>query len=257
MHRYAKRKVLKMKPPIYQIFGSENSLDADLVFFIEEMPNTVVEKLALSKELSQSITSFFPEKELNTNLAVCKNGHLTEVYKGTTDELNNALFYTYDFHKQNKENQITKLLVRDVNLKFLRSTRIILSFVSKTEYRVLVKKALNGNLQERIQALENLDLTKIVSFGKGKNNNDIIKSIAFQLGQCIALHKGKELYTKNQIAEHFPDLRKYLFREENVNLNDLQKELLYFIELLKTRSLNMKNMSEYKYEDKNDFSYAK
>lgn len=246
-----------MTTPIYQIFGSENSFDVDLVFFIQKMPETILEKLSLSKKLSESITSFFPEKELNTNLAVCKNGHLTEVYKGTTDELNNALFYTYDFHKQNQENQITKLLVRDVDLKFLRSTRMILSFASKTEYRVLVKNALKENLSEKMNVLQNLDLTKIVSFGKGKNNSDIIKSIAFQLGQCIALQEGKELYTKNQIAEHFPELKKYLFREENVNLNDLQKGLLYFVELLKTRSLNMKNTSEYKYEDENDFNYAK
>ncbi|MBW1655344.1 hypothetical protein [Flavobacterium quisquiliarum] len=239
-----------MKPSIYQIFGSENSLDVDLVFFIEKIPETIVGKLALSKELSQSIVSFFPEKVINANLAVCKNGHLTEVYKGTTDELNNALFYTYDFHKQKQENQIVKLLVRDVDLKFLRSTRIILSFVSKTEYRVLVKNALKGNLSEKINVLEKLDLTKIISFGKGKNNNDIIKSIAFQLGQCMALQENKELYTKNQIAEHFPELRKYLFREENVNLNDLQKGLLYFVELLKTRSLNMKKTFEYRYKKK-------
>ena len=134
---------------------------------------------------------------------------------------------------------------------------MILSFASKTEYRVLVKNALKENLSEKMNVLQNLDLTKIVSFGKGKNNSDIIKSIAFQLGQCIALQEGKELYTKNQIAEHFPELKKYLFREENVNLNDLQKGLLYFVELLKTRSLNMKNTSEYKYEDENDFNYAK
>ncbi|MFB9076622.1 hypothetical protein ACFFLS_25435 [Flavobacterium procerum] len=246
-----------MKPPIYQIFGSENSLDVDLVFFIEKMPETILEKLALSKQLSQSIISFFPEKEINANLAVSQNGHLIEVYKGTTDELNNALFYTYDFHSQKQENQIAKLLIRDVDLKFLRSTRMILSFASKTEYRVLVKDALKGNLSEKMNVLQNLDLTKNISFGKGKNNHDIIKSIAFQLGQCMALQDNKELYTKNQIADCFPELRKYLFREENVNLNDLQKGLLHFVELLKIRSLNMRNTSEYKYEDENDFVYAK
>jgi hypothetical protein len=66
----------------------------------------------------------------------------------------------------------------------------------------------------------------------------------------MALQENKELYTKNQIAEHFPELRKYLFREENVNLNDLQKGLLYFVELLKTRSLNMKKTFEYRYKKK-------
>lgn len=245
-----------MNQPIYQIFGSENSLDVDLVFFIEEMPETIVEKLALSKELSQVISSFFPKKVINANLAVCQKGHLTEVYKGTTDELNNALFYTYDFHKQKHENQITKLLMRDIDLKFLRSARMILSFMSKTEYRVLVKSALKGNLTEKINVLQNLDLSKIVSLGKGQNNQDVIKSIAFQLGQAIALQEGKELYTKNQIATYFPDLREYLFREENISFNDLQKRLFHFVELLKTRMITMKNTSEYKYEDENNFDYA-
>jgi len=246
-----------MNTPIYQIFGSENSLDVDVVFFVEQMPETIVEKLALSKEFSKLITSFFPEKGINANLAVCKNGHLVEVYKGTTDELNNALFHTYDFHEQKQENQIAKLLVRDVDLKFLRSTRMILSFLSKTQYRVLVKKALTGNLHEKIQALETINLSDITSFGKDKNSQDILKSIAFQLGQTIALQEGKELYTKNQIAASFPDLRKYLFREGNVDLNDLQKWLYTFTEILKTRSALMKNTFEYKYEDENDFNYAK
>jgi hypothetical protein len=246
-----------MNTPIYQMFGSENSLDADVVFFVKEMPEKIVEKLALSKEFSKTITSFFPEKVINANLAVLKNGHLTEVYKGTTDELNNALLYTYQFHEQKQENQITKLLVRDVDLKFLRSSRMILSFVSKTEYRVLVKKALKGNLNEKIQALETINLSAIASFEKEKNSPDSIKSIAFQLGQTIALQEGKEFYTKNQIAASFPDLRKYLSREENVDLNDLQKWLSTFIEILKTRLPLMKNTSEYKYEDENDFNYAK
>lgn len=239
-----------MKLPIYQIFGSENSLDLDLVFFIEEMPETILEKLSLSKELSQSITSFFPEKEINANLAVQKNGHLVEVYKGTTDELNNALFYTYKNHNQKFENQITKLLVRDIDLKFLRSTRMILSFLSKTEHRILIKNVLKGDLDEKILALEKIDLNQIASFGKNTNHLDLLKSIAFQLGQAISLHEGKELYTKNEIANAFPDLKKYLFREENTDFENLQKRLSNFITILKDRSLKMKNKSEYKYENK-------
>lgn len=245
-----------MNTPTYQIFGSENSLDADLVFFVEEMPQTIAEKLALSKEFSKSVASCFPEKEINPNLAVCQNGHLTAVYKGTTDELNNALFHTYNFHEQKQQNQITKLLVRDIDLKFLRSTRMILSFMSKTAYRVLVKKALKGVLDEKIQALETIKVSRITSFGKDKSSCDILKSVAFQLGQTIALCEGKELYTKNEIAACFPDLRKYLFREKDATAQDLQKRLLLFVELLKYRSLTMKNTSEYKYEDENDFNCA-
>jgi hypothetical protein len=81
--------------------------------------------------------------------------------------------------------------------------------------------------------------------------------MAFQIGQTIALQEGKELYTKNHIADYFPDLREYLFRDENVNFDHLKKWLLIFVELLKIRTLRMKNTSEYKYEDENDFNYAK
>lgn len=240
-----------MKLPVYQIFGSENSLDLDLVFFIEEMPETIAEKLSLTKELSQSIILFFPEKEINANLAVQRNGHLVGVYKGTTDELNNALFYTYQNHHQKFGNQITKLLVRDVDLKFLRSARMILSFLSKTEYRSMIKSSLKGDLDEKIQALEKIDLEQLSSFGKNTNLLDIQKSIAFQLGQAISLHEGKELYTKNEIANAFPDLKKYLSREENTDFENLQKWLFSFITILKNRSSKMKNKSEYKYENEN------
>ncbi|KRD12683.1 hypothetical protein ASE21_01910 [Flavobacterium sp. Root901] len=242
-----------MKTPIYQIFGSENSLDVDLVFFIEKMPETILEKLSLSKELTDFIKINFPEKVVNANLAVCKNGHLTEVYKGTTDELNNSLFYTYDFHQQQFKNQIDILLKRDVDLKFLRSSRMILSFLSKTEYRVEIKNALKSNLNEKMQILENIDLNKISSFGKNTNYQDVLKSIAFQLGQSISLDEGKELYTKNQIAESFPELKKYLFREEKSDCENLEKWLMKFVEILQTRMPKMQRFSEYKYEEINKF----
>lgn len=242
-----------MKKPVYQIFGSENSLDVDLVFFVEEMPETILEKLSLAKEFTNSIAADFPEKVINANLAVCQNGHLVEVYKGTTDELNNSLFYTYNFHQQQHHNQINRLLQRDVDLKFLRSTRMVLSFLSKTEYRVSVKSALKSDLNEKIQVLEKIDLKEISSFGKNTNKQDVLKSIAFQLGQSILLDGGKEVYTKNQIAEGFPELRKYLFREQNTDNDNLQQCLFKFVEILKNRMPKMVKFSEYKYEDVNNF----
>lgn len=98
-----------------------------------------------------------------------------------------------------------------------------------------------------------IHLNTITSFGRDKSTPDILKSIAFQLGQTIALQEGKELYTKNQIAACFPNLRHCLSREENVDFEDLQKHLLIFTDFLKIRSLTMKNTLEYNYEDKKDF----
>jgi len=245
-----------MKLPIYQFFGSEDSLDVDVVFFIEEMPATLLEKLQLSKKCSQSLETFFPEKEINGNLAVFKNGNLVEVYKGTTDELNNALFTTYDHHKQAYDNQVSHLLQRDVDLKFLRSTRMILSFLSKTSYRTIIKQALKATIIEKAKVLEVIDLNTFSATEK-TDSKAVLKAIAFQLGQSIALSEGQELYTKSEIGSYLPDLRKYLYREENVDLEPLQKVLLLFIALLKNRITTMKNLSEYKYEELHKVNHAK
>lgn len=246
-----------MKLAIYQLFGSENSTDVDVVFFIENMPETIGERLLLSKIYSELIAPIFPEKVINANLAVCENGRLACVYKGTTDELNNSLFLTYANHKQQHPNQITRLLKRDIDLKFLRSARMVLSFLSKTEYREAVKKALKGDLNDKIEVLNSIDFTSISYFGKEKDSKGILKSIAFQFGQSILLHEESEVYTKNQIGTRFPELKKYLDRAESPGLKSLQNVLEEFVAILEIRLPAMKIMTEYKYEDKNDLDCAK
>jgi hypothetical protein len=236
-----------MKTPIYQLFGSENSLDIDVVFFVEEMPETIAEKLLLSKKYGQLLIDKFPEKIINTNLAKISNGYLIDVYKGTTDELNNALFYTYDLHEQEYKKQIDILLIRDINLKFLRSCRMILSFLSKTKYRTLIKEALNGDIHQKIITLERIDLNCITDFGKGQNSVEIKKTIAFQLGQILALENGKELYTKNLIIDYYPALQDYLLRSENTNFVTLVNYLNQYIKILKSRVSYMRQTTEYKY----------
>ena len=41
-----------------------------------------------------------------------------------------------------------------------------------------------------------------------------MKTLAFQIGQALALHQGIELYTKRAIAEYYPELKDYLYRED-------------------------------------------
>jgi hypothetical protein len=204
--------------------------------------------LALSKKLSEELFSIYPQKVINANLAECKNGHITKVYKGTTDELNNALYFTYDLHEQKFDNQIQRLLLRDVDLKFLRSSRMILSFLSKTHYRTRIKEALKATIHQKLRVLEEIDLLTVSDFGKGQNLTDTLKSIAFQIGQSIALHQGKELYTKDEIAANFPDLKDYLYRKEIVNFITLQTWLSKYNLILKERSLEMLHLMEYTYE---------
>lgn len=236
-----------MKGLKYQFFGSADSQDVDVVFFIDTMPDTILEKLNLSKEYSAVLQPEFPSKTINANLAVLENGIVKQVYKGTADELNNALYNTYTFHKQYFENQIQRLLSRDIDLKFLRSSRMILSFLSKTKYRAIIKEALRNNLHHKLQVLKEIDLATITDFGKSQNTVDIFKSIAFQIGQSVALHNGAEYYTKSQIAESFPELRNYLAREVNLDLAKLQFWLVKYIVILEFRAKTMKILEEYDY----------
>lgn len=230
----------------YQIFGSANSLDLDLVFLLDELPTSILDRLNLAKELSKNLQPTYPEKVINANLAVCKDGVLVDVYKGTTDELNNAMYETYNLHKQVLENQIKRPLKRDVDLKFLRSTRMLLMYLSKTKYRIVVKPALRGSLETKIETLKLIELTCITDFSKSKIDKDIVKSIAFQIGQSIALHYQNEFYTKNQIAKGYPDLAKYLQRED-ADLTHLEYYWKVFITILKIRSKTMIRTHEYKY----------
>ncbi|MFK7079467.1 hypothetical protein V3470_13555 [Flavobacterium oreochromis] len=240
-------KISLMNSLNYQIFGSQDSQDVDVVFFIDKMPETIQEKLNLSKEYSAILQPEFPTKNINPNLAVLENGIVKHVYKGTVDELNNALYYTYGLHNQKFDNQIVKSLPRDIDLKFLRSSRMILSFLSKTKYRIPIKVALRNNLQHKVQVLKEIDLATLANFGKSKNEIAILKSIAFQIGQSMALHNGKECYTKSQIADCFPELRSYLAREINSDLSNLQFWLIKYVEILEIRATKMNFLEEYEY----------
>lgn len=235
--------------PIYQIFGSQNSLDVDVVFFVDKIPDTINNAANLCKQYSELLISTSDKnKKTNANLAVVQNGNLQDVFKGTVDELNNALFYTYALHEQKHVNQITKLSVRDINLKYLRCARMILSFLTKTTYRGIIKQALNTNIQTKLEVFKNIDLNKIVDFGKNADVTEIKKTIAFQLGQTILLNRGIEVYTKDEVASNFKVLKPYLYRDESTNFTDLQNALNTFIITLEERIPFMKNTTEYKYQ---------
>lgn len=53
-----------MKPLKYQFFGSADSQDVDVVFFVDSMPETILDKLNLSKEYSAVLQTEFRSKTL-------------------------------------------------------------------------------------------------------------------------------------------------------------------------------------------------
>jgi hypothetical protein len=128
----------------YQIFGSASSEDLDVVFFVKEL-GSIAENSSTAKELATQLAlRLNTKKRINPNLAIVSDGKLTAVYKGTVDELNNALFHTYALHQQEFPIQITVLLPRDLELKIIRCARTMLSYFTKTARRAEVKSALSS-----------------------------------------------------------------------------------------------------------------
>jgi hypothetical protein len=234
--------------PTYQIFGSENSTDVDIVFFVDKIPNTIIDAANLCKQYCSSLELDYNKKKLNANLAVKQNGILKDVFKGTSDELNNALYHTYKHHQQKHEQQISRLLMRDINLKYLRCSRMILSFLTKTSFRNNIKTALDSTIQTKLEVLKNIDLNLIIDFGRNANIIEIKKTIAFQLGQTLLLNDGIEVYTKNEVADKINILKPYLLRDTQTNFNDLQQTLNTYIITLEKRIPLMNSTIEYKYQ---------
>lgn len=207
----------------YQIFGSASSEDLDVVFFVKSL-GSIAENAAQAKQYASQLTDELgQQKTINPNLAIVSEGKLVAVFKGTVDELNNALFHTFDLHKQAYPKQIMQLLPRDVELKIIRCTRTVLSYFTKTVWREPVKHALSGDIREKIVCLEKLG---IISYGdevNGISRMQFMKTVAFQMGQTLALMDGVECYTKESIAQQYPQLTPYLQRNKNADVVPLHE----------------------------------
>ena len=196
----------------YQIFGSEDSIDLDIVFFVDELGSTH-ENLIRAKSLANDFKlSKGIDRKINPNLATLQAGHLTSVYKGTVDELNNALFHTYPLHVQDYPVFIQHPLPRDKALKLLRTLRKTLSFFTKSKHRKEIKLALRNGFAAQIGFLKTVDLTDISLHPH--NEKDCWKVMMFSIAQVIALKSGKEIYTKREVIRAFPKLKRTMERQE-------------------------------------------
>ncbi|CAG7580058.1 MAG: gp208 [uncultured marine phage] len=219
----------------FQIFGSESSLDLDCMCFVDEIPSIQESHDLCDKytEYIQDITK--TDKEINTNICVIKKGIVVETFKGTADEVNNSLYLTYDLHDQHFPLMISRLIPRDVELKILRTCRVILSFWSRSEFRPQVKSALRGDIYQKMETLK----IKFEDVSVEKRNvkiDDYFKVMAFQLGQTIGLIDGIELYSKESIMEQYPDLEPFLMRRGDRPFDILEKYKTELLSKIKDRN---------------------
>lgn len=192
----------------FQVFGSKTSTDWDIMVFVDEIPPNQFDETTLCKAynllLKYKYEQFMDDKPMNCNLAILGDQILKQVYKGTIDELNNAILHTCNDFCQSFEKVITRKIERNVEIKILRTSRVLLSFLSRTSHRIEIKKALKETIYQQFKTLKEIDFSTIQDLGNSNNFKDYVKTIAFQLGQTCSLIKGIELYTKEEIANYYP-----------------------------------------------------
>lgn len=197
----------------YTIFGSDDSSDIDVMFYIDSLPDMQISrKIAIEAE-----SLVISDKEIDVNLCCVENGIVVSSLKGSIDEVNNMMLYTRQLHKQPYAKRIYTCVERDVDKKVARALRGLLSFISRTSHRTLVKSALRGTARDKINALRTIALSDIHELGKDKLTiQDFYKLFSFQLGQCIPLiSSGIELYTKKSIVGIIPEFEPYLYRKSD------------------------------------------
>jgi hypothetical protein len=238
----------------FQIFGSSTSLDSDVMVFVKEIPENEYVATSMCKAYNEYLPTKYPEifgdREMNCNLAIIKNHVIDKVYKGTEDECNNSLYFTYDNFVQKHPNQILTLIDRDIELKLLRTLRVLLSFLSRTKFRPEVKKALKGDANLKIETLKSIDLSLLTHKDLGKRNvswEDYLKTMTFQLAQTRALLDTVELYTKEDIISYYPQLEWHITRDNRADSSILEFFKREFLKECESHSF--KQIFEYNYKN--------
>lgn len=217
---------------IYNIFGSEDSTDLDVMAFLDKLPS-IQQCKELAKEY-EDLLKVYTDKEVDFNLCVVSDGVVIDTYKGTNDEINNMLYHTYHNHSQKHPKQVLKTVDRNINIKTARVLRGVLTHFSRTSFRVQIKEVLrNKNAEFQLDLLDLiLDNFSSIEIVKHNSNMEVFsKFICFQAGQLFGLFQNKELFTKKEIIETFPSLKDGLYRINSSNeyIRSILKDLLFEI----------------------------
>jgi len=220
---------------LYNVFGSADSIDCDIMVQVYSLPSIQeCKNLCASFEQQFDFESKLGNKDYNVNIAIVKDCIIVDCFKGSPDECNNSIFYTYKLHQQFRPCLVERCVPRDVELKIARSVRELLSFLSRTEHREEIKRALNGSFKDKLNTLHNIDISLLDNLGKNNQTlTDYYKTVAFQIGQCLPLLSQIEYYTKSEIAEYYPVLKPALYRDIHLDKLDLENAKTFFVNMLK------------------------
>lgn len=170
-------------------------------------------------------------------------------------EANNCLYHTFDHHRYNTRsyhsNPVKKTLTQNVSLKLVKNIRTLLTCLSRTQHRDVVKHLLKeGTFFERIEFVSDLInsnlLQEIKTFNKNLSDVEIAKDLAFSFIQLHALIQGFEVFTKRDACLNYPDLAKYIFRQKS-DLEALESFLYEILEELSTKVMIHPNVDAVRY----------
>ena len=210
------------------IFGSEDSVDVDMMYVVNKLPSIQEGREFINNE---KITN-----GIDVNLITIEDGIVIDTQKGNYDTVNNCLLDTYYLHKQEYPLFISKRLDRNIPMKTVEVVRYILSLLSRTQYRKEIKNALRSNWKTKIDVLSMIDFSTIdfTTINKGKmTKEDAFKNIAFQIGQVIGLIDRYELYTKRDICDKYEYLTPYIYRQKDSDFNEFCAIVTNFAKELK------------------------
>lgn len=210
---------------LYNIFGSADSLDVDILVKIDK-PLSISECKAKCLELDSELSKHF-DKKVNTNLCVTDFNTLSWVYKGSLDEVNNSILATYENHTQNHGKFVNQQVVRNLNLKVARSIRTVIQYLSRSKYRAIIKKALLSDTKVKLDVLMSINFTEQFSLEKIEWT-EYAKVFAFQYAQIVCLYESIEIYTKNEASFNFPEYSDFIYRKSPVDMQKFQKLVLDF-----------------------------
>lgn len=210
----------------YYIFGSKDSIDTDVLIVHPE--STGMESDSL---LIKQINMDYPNtRNWNINIIQIIDGVIVNSIpsKGCPDSVNNSLFETYNLHKQKYPFPLERKVTRNISIAIEKCLVAIFTFYKKTKhyefYKSIPKDIKNGNaeLEDRLFFLEKIDFNTL-PFDDENRNINAFKSLAFHVGQTISLIEGIEIYTKQELVFHHPDLE-YLIKRLAIQKTDIINE---------------------------------
>jgi hypothetical protein len=188
--------------------GSTDSLDVDRYYLFPKMPS--------EKECHMFVAGVEDDRNpiaMNEELGV-----VTNCFKGFPDECNNEMVRTYPLHKQDFPLPVKRLVTRLTPVKLLGAIRKLLGlFHRAVEYTDIIHATLKQPFfAKRVELFKEIDYVKCTGLDIKR-----YKTAAAQMSQTICLLQGEEVFTKAECTAKFPDLKPFLYREEEFMLKNL------------------------------------